>query len=217
MSYYYDLSKRIIDICFASIGTLVFFPIGIIVALAIKIESPKGPVFVESSDRVGEHEKIFRLLKFRSMIPNARYLQFHDPRLKKYLVEYKKNSFKVENDPLRTKVGKFIVKYSLDETPQFINVLKGEMSLVGPRPYYPDELEEQRKKYPHVTDLIKTALSVKPGMSGEWQVGGRSKINFDKRIEMDAHYASRKSLWYDLEILIKTPFVMLSGKGSGVK
>jgi len=213
----YYVTKRLIDIFFAGIGTLFFFPIGIIVAVAIKLESPKGPVFVESSDRVGKNGKTFRLYKFRSMIPNARYLQFHDPKLKKYLEEYKKNSFKVENDPLRTKVGKFIVKYSIDETPQFINVLNGEMSLVGPRPYYPDELEEQRKKYPHVTNLIKTALSVKPGMSGEWQVGGRSKINFDKRIEMDAHYALRKSLWYDLEILLKTPFVMISGSGSGVK
>jgi lipopolysaccharide/colanic/teichoic acid biosynthesis glycosyltransferase len=217
MSPYYDLSKRIIDVFCASIGTLIFFPIGVIIAIAIKIESPNGPVLVEWSDRVGKNGKIFRLYKFRSMIPNARYLQFHDPKLKKYLEEYKKNSFKLENDPLRTTIGKFIVKYSLDETPQFINVLKGEMSLVGPRPYYPDELEEQRQKYPHVTNLIKTALSVKPGMSGEWQVGGRSKINFDKRIEMDVHYARRKSLWYDLEILLKTPFVMLSGSGSGVK
>ncbi len=214
---FYNYTKRAIDILVAAIGTVIFFPIGIFVALAIKSESPAGPVFVESSDRVGQNGQTFRLLKFRSMIPNARYLQFHDPNLKKYLAEFKKNSYKLENDPLRTHVGKFIVKYSLDETPQFLNVLKGEMSIVGPRPYYPDELEEQRLKYPHVKSLITTALSVKPGITGEWQVGGRSQINFDKRIEMDAHYATRKSLWYDLEILFKTPFVMLSGKGSGVK
>lgn len=214
---WYDITKRLIDLIISLVGLVIFFPVGILIAIAIKIESSKGPIFVESSDRVGRHNICFRLLKFRSMIPNARYLQFHDPKLKKYLAEFKKNSYKLENDPLRTKVGKFIVKYSLDETPQFLNVLKGEMSIVGPRPYYPDELEEQRRKYPHVAELITTALSVKPGITGEWQVSGRSHINFDKRIEMDAHYALRKSLWYDLEILFKTPFVMLSGSGSGVK
>jgi lipopolysaccharide/colanic/teichoic acid biosynthesis glycosyltransferase len=126
---YYNFTKRIIDIIVAGIGTIIFFPIGVLVSIAIKIESPNGPIFVESSDRVGKNGQGFRLLKFRSMIPNARYLQFHDPKLKKYLAEFKKNSYKLENDPLRTKVGKFIVKYSIDETPQFINVLKGEMKI----------------------------------------------------------------------------------------
>jgi lipopolysaccharide/colanic/teichoic acid biosynthesis glycosyltransferase len=212
----YPLVKRFLDIILGSVLFLVFFPIGVMVAIAIKFESPDGPVFVEWSDRVGQGGRIFRLLKFRSMIPNARYLQFHDPKYKKYLKEFKKNSYKLTNDPLRTRVGRFICKYSLDETPQFINVLKGDMSLVGPRPYYPDELSEQRRKYPKSEKLIKAALTVKPGITGQWQVSGRSEINFDKRIEMDAHYATRLSLWYDLKILSKTPYVMLCGKGSGV-
>ena len=151
------------------------------------------------------------------MIPNARYLQFHDPRYKEYLKNFKKNSYKVENDPLRTSVGRVIVKYSLDETPQFINVLKGDMSLVGPRPYYPDELAEQKKRFPNTDGSIQKALSVRPGITGQWQVSGRSDLNFDKRIELDANYAANMSLWYDLKILLKTPYVMLSGKGSGVK
>ncbi len=204
------------DVFFGFILTLAFFPIGIIVAVAIKIESPSGPIFVEMSDRVGLNGRIFRLLKFRSMIPNARYLQFHDPKYKKYLEEFKKNSYKLKDDPLRTTVGKFIVKYSLDETPQFINIMKGEMSLVGPRPYYPDELDEQRKKFPQTKELIRKALSVRPGLTGQWQVSGRSDVNFDKRIELDAHYAAECSFWYDLKILFKTPMVMISGKGSGV-
>jgi lipopolysaccharide/colanic/teichoic acid biosynthesis glycosyltransferase len=195
---------------------VVFFPIGILVAIAIKFESTDGPIFVEWSDRVGKDGKVFRLLKFRSMIPNARYLQFHDPRYKKYLKMFKKNSFKLVNDPFRTRIGKFIVKYSLDETPQFINVVRGEMSLIGPRPYYPDELEEQQKNYPGSKDLIKKALSVRPGITGEWQVSGRSHINFSKRIEMDAGYTDHLSFVNDLRILIKTPLVMLSGKGSGI-
>ncbi|OGD09831.1 hypothetical protein A2397_04490 [Candidatus Amesbacteria bacterium RIFOXYB1_FULL_44_23] len=207
--------KRLSDIALASVLFLVFFPIGVIVAIAIKLESP-GPIFVEWSDRVGKDGKVFRLLKFRSMVPNARYLQFHDPKYKQYLKEFKKNSFKIKDDPLRTKIGKFIVKYSIDETPQFINVIKGDMSLIGPRPYYPDELSDQKKKYPRSVPLIAKALSVRPGITGEWQVSGRSDVNFEKRIEMDAHYAQKLNLWYDLKILFKTPFVMLSGRGSGV-
>lgn len=207
--------KRLSDIALASVLFLVFFPIGVIVAIAIKLESP-GPIFVEWSDRVGKDGNVFRLLKFRSMVPNARYLQFHDPKYKQYLKEFKKNSFKIKDDPLRTKIGKFIVKYSIDETPQFINVIKGDMSLIGPRPYYPDELSDQKKKYPRSVPLIAKALSVRPGITGEWQVSGRSDVNFEKRIEMDAHYAQKLNLWYDLKILFKTPFVMLSGRGSGV-
>ena len=207
--------KRLSDIALASVLFLVFFPIGVIVAIAIKLESP-GPIFVEWSDRVGKDGKVFRLLKFRSMVRNARYLQFHDPKYKQYLKEFKKNSFKIKDDPLRTKIGKFIVKYSIDETPQFINVIKGDMSLIGPRPYYPDELSDQKKKYPRSVPLIAKALSVRPGITGEWQVSGRSDVNFEKRIEMDAHYAQKLNLWYDLKILFKTPFVMLSGRGSGV-
>lgn len=208
--------KRLMDLVFGLILFLAFFPIGILVAIAIKLESPNGPIFVEWSDRVGKDGNKFRLLKFRSMIPNARYLQFHDPKYKKYLEEFKKNSYKLKDDPFRTKIGKFIVKYSLDETPQFINIIKGDMSLVGPRPYYPDELDDQKKKFPQTAELIEKALSVRPGLTGQWQVSGRSNVNFDKRIELDAHYAKEMSLWYDLKILIKTPFVMLSGKGSGV-
>lgn len=213
----YVTVKRGMDLVIASLCGLFFLPIGIIVAAAIKLESPKGPIFVEWSNRVGRNGNTFRLLKFRSMIPNARYLQFHDPRYKNYLKQFKKNSYKLDNDPLRTRVGRFICKYSLDETPQFMNVLRGDMSIVGPRPYYPDELDAQRKRYPLTDPLIKKALSVKPGITGEWQVSGRSQLNFDKRIELDAHYAGNMSLWYDLKILFKTPFVMLSGKGSGVK
>jgi lipopolysaccharide/colanic/teichoic acid biosynthesis glycosyltransferase len=212
----YQIFKRVFDIIASTLLFFLFLPVDLIIILAIKFESPDGPIFVEWSDRVGKDGRVFRLFKFRSMVPNARYIQFHDPKYKRYLKEYKKNSFKLVNDPLRTRVGRFICKYSLDETPQFINVIKGDMSLIGPRPYYPDELAEQRKIYPKSEVLINRALSVKPGITGEWQVSGRSQINFDKRIALDANYASKVNLWYDLKILLKTPFVMLSGKGSGV-
>ncbi|MDO8487756.1 MAG: sugar transferase [bacterium] len=210
----YDYIKRGIDIVLSLCLVIIFLPIDVIVALLIKLESPGAPIFVELSDRVGKNGKLFRLLKFRSMIPNAHYKLYHDPKFKDLLEEYKKNSYKVVNDPRVTKMGKFIRKFSIDESPQLINILKGDMSLVGPRPYYPEEIENQRQKYPQASNLITDALSVRPGLTGEWQVSGRSEINFDKRIEMDSRYAQNHNLWYDLKILLRTPLVMLSGKGA---
>ena len=127
---------------------------------------------------------------------------------------YKKGSYKLKDDPRITKVGHFIRKHSLDEIPQALNILKGEMSLVGPRAYYPDELQEQQKKYPHTIDSVKVVLSVKPGVTGYWQVSGRSEINFDKRIQMDAMYVKKRSILYDIWIIIKTPWAMVTGRGA---
>lgn len=209
----YEIIKRIIDIVSAFIIGLIFLPICLIVAIAIKIDS-SGPVFADIPLRVGRNGKQFRLYKFRSMISNAHYLMQTDPKYKKLYEEYKKSSYKIYDDPRWTKIGKTIRKYSVDEVPQLINVFLGEMSLVGPRPYYPDELTEQQNKYPETKDLVTEVLSVKPGVTGEWQVSGRSEINFDKRIMMDAHYVRRKSLVYDMMIILKTPWAMISGKGA---
>lgn len=211
----YSTLKRLMDVALALVLGMLFFPIGILVAIAIKLESPGGTVFLnDTPPRVGKDGKLFYTYKFRSMIPNAHALIRTDPAFRQALEEYKKNSYKLKNDPRVTRVGRFIRKYSLDEVPQFINVLKGDMSLIGPRPYFADELEEQQKKYPFTRELVKDALSVRPGITGQWQVSGRSHINFDKRIEMDAHYANHKNLWYDLKILLKTPIVMISGQGA---
>lgn len=209
----YDFLKRLLDIVVGIIVGIVFLPICIIAAIAIKLESP-GPVFADIPHRVGRNGKLFRLYKFRSMITGAHNLMKTDLRFKKLYEEYKKCSYKVHNDPRWTRVGKFIRKYSIDEVPQLINVLRGEMSMVGPRPYYPDELEEQQKEYPETKKLVGEVLSVKPGVTGEWQVSGRSNLNFDKRIRMDAEYGRRKSLLYDILIILKTPWAMISGKGA---
>ncbi len=209
----YDLVKRLIDIVGALVGVVIFFPVSLITSVAIELDSP-GPILADTPKRVGKDGKEFKFLKFRSMIPNAHQLLHTDPRFKKLLEEYKKSSFKLHDDPRITKVGKFIRKYSIDEIPQFINVLRGEMSLVGPRAYYPFELEEQQNKYPHTRKLVTEVLKVKPGITGAWQVSGRSEINFDKRIEMDAEYARRRSVIYDLAILAKTPLAMVTGKGA---
>ena len=210
----YSTLKRLVDVLLAIGLGLFFLPACLVAAVAIKLETPQGPVFADIPLRAGRFGKKFRLYKFRSMIPNAHDLLRTDPRFKELYELYKKGSYKLMDDPRVTSVGKFIRKYSIDEVPQFINVLKGDMSVIGPRPYYPDELEDQQKKYPHTQHLVKVALSVRPGITGQWQVSGRIDIIFDKRIELDAHYAENMSLWYDLKILFKTPVAMLSGKGA---
>lgn len=210
---YQKFLKRIIDIFLAIILMIVFSPIYLLIAILIKLDS-KGPILADVPERVGENGKKFKMYKFRSMITNAHFLLRHDPKFKKLFEEYKKGSYKLKNDPRVTRIGKFIRKHSLDEIPQLINVLKGEMSIVGPRAYYPDELENQLKKYPQARKLVKKVLSVKPGITGLWQVNGRSEINFDKRIAIDAKYVDNISLWQDLKIIFKTPWVMITGKGA---
>lgn len=212
-TYNYGIIKRTIDIIFTSFLLFVFAPIIIIVALAIKLDSP-GPILADTPERVGKGGKRFKMYKFRSMIQNAHKMLREDPKYAQLYHAYKKGSYKLKDDPRITTVGRFIRKHSLDEVPQFFNVLKGEMSIVGPRAYYPDELEEQQKKYPHTRKSVKIVLSVKPGITGLWQVSGRSDINFDKRIELDAQYVKRRSILYDIGIIIKSPWVMISGKGA---
>lgn len=210
---FYDSFKRIMDVVLAAFLLIFFLPVSLISTIAIKLTSP-GPIFADTPERVGKDGNPFHLYKFRSMIVNAHKLLRTDPKFKKLYEEYQRSSYKLHEDPRVTLVGRFIRKHSIDEIPQLINVIKGDMSLIGPRPYYPDELEEQQKKYPHTRKLVKEVLSVRPGVSGAWQVSGRSEVNFDKRIKMDADYARRRSIFYDILILAKTPWVMISGKGA---
>ncbi|HET7098914.1 MAG TPA: sugar transferase [Patescibacteria group bacterium] len=213
----YDFIKRIVDIVSSILLIILFSPIMLVTAIITRLTS-KGPILVESTNshmqRIGKKGKIFRLFKFRSMFVRADSSLENDPQFKILYEEYKKSNFKLHNDPRVTKFGKFIRKYSIDEMPQLFNVLKGDMSLVGPRPYHSDELVKQKLKYPNTGQFIKDTQTVKPGITGYWQVSGRSLVNFDKRIEMDAYYAKKKSLWMDLYIILKTPFVMISGVGA---
>ncbi len=205
--------KRIIDLLGSLLLGALFFPFCIVTAVAIKLDSP-GPILADTPQRVGKNGKLFKLYKFRSMVINAHDKLRNDPKLAKLYSEYKRNSYKLKEDPRVTRVGRFIRKHSLDEIPQLLNVIKGEMSLVGPRPYYPDELVEQQRKYPHTKNLVKVVLSAKPGITGFWQVSGRSEVNFDKRIKMDADYVKKRSLVLDISILLKSPWAMISGKGA---
>jgi lipopolysaccharide/colanic/teichoic acid biosynthesis glycosyltransferase len=209
----YDLTKRILDIIFSFLLLIIFSPVILLTAVAIKLDS-NGPILADTPPRVGKDGELFRMFKFRSMVKDAHKMLIENTEYQKFYEEYKKSGYKLRNDPRITRVGRFIRKYSLDEIPQFLNVLNGDMSVVGPRAYYPDELREQQKSYPNTKDAVKVVMSVKPGITGVWQVTGRSEINFDKRIQLDAAYAVRRSILYDFYIVLKTPIAMLSGKGA---
>lgn len=209
----YEHVKRFLDVSLALVLLILFFPVMIVVAIAIKLDSD-GPVFADTPERIGREGKPFKMYKLRSMVQNAHEMLREDPKFRALYEEYKKGSYKLKDDPRITNVGKFIRKHSLDEVPQLLNVLKGDMSLVGPRAYYPDELRDQQKKYPHTEDAVRIVLSVRPGLTGFWQVFGRSEINFDKRIQMDAEYVRKRSIFYDLYLILKTPWAMISGRGA---
>jgi len=215
----YDVIKRLIDIFAAVFGIVIFCPLMIVIWVARKLEGATNVIF--SQTRIGRNGKTFKFHKFSSMTTTTDeeeqeffiQLEKDDPRL---LEEYRRNNFKFKNgnDPRVTKVGKFIRRFSVDELPQFFNVLKGDMSLVGPRAYKPDELEYKLKEYPQTRKDVETLLKIKPGITGVWQVSGRSEVDFPKRAELDAGYARRSSLLEDLKIILKTPWAMIAGKGA---
>lgn len=209
----YNLIKRAMDIVLVIVLGIPFLPVCLFAIIAILLDS-RGPILADTPERVGKNGKRFKMYKFRSMIQNAHELLRDNPKFATLYQAYKKGSYKLRDDPRVTRVGRFIRKHSIDEIPQLLNVLRGEMSIVGPRAYYPDELREQQEKYPHTKDLVKVVLSVKPGITGAWQVSGRSEVNFDKRIQIDADYVRQKSIFYDIMILLKTPWAMISGKGA---
>ena len=209
----YEFTKRLVDIAFSVVLIILFLPLIIIVGIAIKLDS-LGPILADTPERVGKNGRPFKMYKFCSMIRNAHEILRENPKYVKLLEQYKKGSYKLRDDPRITRIGRFIRHHSLDEIPQLFNVLKGDMSIVGPRAYYSDELREQQKKYKGTEHLVKIVLSVKPGITGYWQVSGRSEINFDKRIQMDAQYVKRRSIVYDFWLMLKTPWAMIAGKGA---
>lgn len=202
----YSVAKRILDIFVALSLIILFLPIWFVVPILIFIDS--GWPIIFSHTRVGKNGKSFKLYKFRSMIPNANdILHKQNPKL---LEKFKANDWKIENDPRITRLGKILRSLTIDEFPQLYNVLKGEMSMVGPRAYVAQELEEQGQRYPESAEHIPVILTVKPGITGPWQTSGRNEVPFPIRAKMDATYARHRSLWGDLQILLKTPQAMIS-------
>ncbi|SFI88445.1 Sugar transferase involved in LPS biosynthesis (colanic, teichoic acid) [Paenibacillus sp. UNC496MF] len=197
---FYLMTKRAIDIIGAAVGLVLLSPLFFIVAILIKMEDPKGPVFFQQT-RVGKHQRAFRMYKFRSMVSNAEEL------LKDLLAknEIQGAMFKMKDDPRITRIGKFIRRTSIDELPQLWNVIRGDMSLVGPRPPLPREVEEY-------TTYDKRRLLVQPGCTGLWQVSGRNNLGFSEMVELDITYIRERTLFYDFKIILKTIRVLFGAK-----
>lgn len=202
----YEQQKRVLDVVVACLLMIGFLPFWILVPVLIFFDSGWPVIFTHT--RVGKGGRPIQLYKFRSMVPDAdRILHEKNPEL---LKKFKEADWKLEHDPRITKLGKAIRALTIDEFPQLFNVLRGEMSMVGPRAYVRKELEEQSERYPETKPLIKQILSVKPGITGPWQVSGRNDVPFVKRAQMDAEYARQKSIRNDIVILLKTPRAMVS-------
>lgn len=197
----YFVVKRLADIFLSVLGIIFLSPIMLITAIAIKIES-EGPV-IFSQQRVGKNGKLFKMYKFRSMVADAE-------KLKEKLMDQNEMSgpmFKMTDDPRITRVGKIIRKTSIDELPQLFNVIKGDMSLVGPRPNLPSEVEQ-------FSDYHKLKLLAKPGLTCYWQVMGRNSIGFEEWMELDIKYIEERSIWVDIKLIFKTFFVLFGDKNA---
>ena len=205
-----DIVKRAIDLVGSLIALILLLPTFALIAAFVKLTS-RGPVFYRQK-RVGQYGKLFDFYKFRSMYSN------NDPGLHRdYVtklieganhVQQPNGMYKLVNDPRVTRVGRFLRRSSLDELPQFFNILRGDMSLVGPRPPLPYEFESYRAWH------RRRVLDIKPGLTGLWQVKGRSRTTFDEMVRMDLHYARTRSLWMDIKIILQTPVAMFSGTGA---
>lgn len=198
----YDIIKRCIDILISGIGCLICLPFFIIIAILIKLDS-KGPVFFKHT-RVGKHGSELKIYKFRSMVQDA------EDAMKRFTPEQKKEfeeNFKLEKDPRVTRVGNILRKTSLDELPQIINILKGEMSIIGPRPIVKTELEKYGKNK-------EKFLSVAPGLTGYWAANGRSDVSYEERMALELYYVDHRSLLLDLKIFFKTISSVLKGRGA---
>lgn len=202
----YRIIKRIIDFIGGIVGTIILIPLTIGIFIANIVLKNKGPIFYVQ-ERIGKNGKIFKMYKFRSMVVGAdekldEYLSENPEAFEEYKV-YKK----LKDDPRVTKVGDFIRKTSLDEFPQFINVLKGQMSLVGPRPYLPREIEDMGDYYSFI-------IKNKPGVTGYWQVRGRNDITFNERLKMDMDYYNNANTLLDLKLILKTVGKVVKKEGA---
>jgi exopolysaccharide biosynthesis polyprenyl glycosylphosphotransferase len=206
--------KRVFDTIVAASLLLVLSPVLLITAVLVKLDSP-GPVLYRQR-RIGGYGRMFTMLKFRSMRSDTG-VDVHRRHVSRLIRENlgveqlrgcEPKSLKLENDPRITRVGRIIRKTSLDELPQLINVLRGEMSLVGPRPPLPYEVALYQ-------DWHRRRLEALPGITGWWQVKGRNRVSFDEMVSMDLYYIEHASFWLDLQVLLLTPWAALSGQGAG--
>ena len=198
----YFYLKRISDVVISGIGLIILSPILLILSILIKLDS-NGPI-IFSHKRIGKNGQEFKMYKFRTMYENAQEMikQFTPEQMKEY-----KENYKLTNDPRITKIGKFLRKTSLDELPQLINIIKGDLSLIGPRPVIKEELEKYE-------DNKEKFLSVKPGLTGYWAANGRSNISYEDRMRMELYYVDNMSFKLDIEIFFKTILSVIKKEGA---
>jgi lipopolysaccharide/colanic/teichoic acid biosynthesis glycosyltransferase len=201
-----DIPKRVFDIVFSLSVLIVCAPIYLVLAIAIACTSSGSIFYIQ--ERVGKNYRRFGCIKFRTMIPDADRLLHKMMAESEDLRQEFSENFKLKHDPRITKIGKFLRMTNLDEFPQFINVLKGEMSVVGPRPLVPEEIE----RYGRAIDRV---LTIRPGVTGLWQVSGRNDIPYDQRVRIDVSYVKRRSFWLDFRIIIKTIHLTVMPKNNG--
>jgi exopolysaccharide production protein ExoY len=210
----YKLSKRILDIAISFVMLIILSPILLIFSLLIWL-ADGHEIFVKEPLRLGMKGKEFKMYKFRTMIPNAHHEIQSNPKYSNIKDTWIKNDgkLKIAEDPRITFVGRLLRKTDMDELPQLYNVLKGDMSIVGPRPMYIGEVNRYLKQNPEGKKYYKRRLRVRPGMTGIWQVSGRNDIKFKDRMIMEAKYAANVNLTEDIKIFFKTPLVVLTRKG----
>ena len=201
-----DFAKRLFDVLFSLVVLILFSPVYLLLALLIAISSP-GPVFYVQQ-RVGKSYKPFGCIKFRTMVKNADERLLDMMATSSQMRQEFEDNFKLKHDPRITWIGKFLRLTSLDEFPQFLNVLKGDMSVVGPRPLVPEELS----KYGRHIDKV---LTIKPGITGLWQVSGRNDIPYPQRVQIDVYYVNSRNFWLDLWVIVKTVGVVIVIKNNG--
>lgn len=205
----YRIVKRILDLILATVLWILTSPLMLLISILIKV-SDGGEVFVGTPIRYGLNGKSFFMYKFRTMIPNAHHIAMNNGEIKDKLL----GNHKLEGDMRVTKIGKILRNTDLDELPQLINVILGQMSMVGPRPFYEEEVLHHLEKYPEDKKYFEVIFKSKPGLTGIWQVSGRNEIPFRKRLQMESEYALKPSILKDMYIFLKTPIIVLTRKGA---
>lgn len=199
----YRVIKRILDLFISIFLFILFSPLMLVISIAIKVYDG-GEVFLSNPKRLGVGGKEFFMYKFRTMVPDAHLSVDRDELFKNH---------KIEEDYRVTRIGRILRNTDMDELPQLINIIIGDMSMVGPRPYYAEEIKYHLKKFPKDKVYFKNILSVKPGLTGIWQISGRNSIPFRDRLRMESDYSLHYNIFNDIYILLKTPFVVLSRYG----
>ncbi len=211
-----EIVFRFLDIVLSLILLFLFLPLLIVIALAIKLTDFKSPIYADNHWRVGKNGDLFFMYKFRTMVPRAHELLHTNPDFANLKAKYDKEGakLKIRDDIRITPIGKIIRRFDLDELLQLFNVLKGEMSLVGPRAYFKQEIDLYRKEYPSFKKKINSVLKLKPGITGLWQISGRNSLTIPERIGCDYEYFKKKSIIFYILILLKTPIVVITRYGA---